>query len=593
MEAVQLAAVFIILALSFLFFFKEWLSADLVAMGALSLCILFGMLSPDDVSNIFKNSAPITIGAMFILSAALTQTGVIDRLARLYQKLARKSELRALVVLFLIVVPLSAVMNNTPVVVIFLPILIAFAKSASLKSSRFLMPLSFFAILGGGITLFGSSTNILVAGVAREAGLAPIGVFEIAPLGIVYAIVGGCYMLTLGRRLIPDRDTVSSLMDVNEERSFYSTAVVPKESSLIGRALESSALWKSRQLRIFDVIRAGQRIHNVPLNTIVIKQHDVLVMRASARAMASIRESAALVFDDLEDPATDQKMKLVEILIAPQSRLAGETLGRLRLRGQYGVVVAALHRSGENISDHLADVALQLGDTLLVEGPEENVANLLKSEGGLVVLNADLPQPYRVKKASLAVGAILSVVILATLGASMMSAALVGAVFVMMVGCIEPREAYRSIDWGILFIIFGMLGLGKALENTGAAALIADQAAAMLQPYGPIAVLAMIYLLASALTEVVTNNAVAILMTPIAIAIAQGMDVDPRGFVVAIIFGASASFVTPIGYQTNTYVFGAGGYRFSDFVKVGLPLNLVLWVVAVAFIPIIWPFYPS
>lgn len=590
METFQLTAVFVILGLSFLFFFKEWLSPDLVAMGALSLCLVLGMLAPEDVADVFKNSAPITIGAMFILSAALTETGVIDRLARVYQKLARRSELRALVMLFIIVVPLSAVMNNTPVVVIFLPILIAFAKSASLKASRFLMPLSFFAILGGSITIFGSSTNILVAGVAQEAGISPIGVFEIAPLGLVYAMVGGLYLLTLGRKLIPNRDTVSSLMGNDENRSFYSTAMVPAGSVLIGQSLEKSMLWKKAGLRIFDIIRSGQRIFNVPLNTIVMKENDVVVLRASAQAVANIRESAELVFDDSEERATDKKMKLMEVMIGPQSRLAGETLGELRLRGQYGVVVAALHRSGENISEKLEQVVLELGDTLLVEGPEENMAHFLQNEEGLVVLNADLPQPYRTKKAFLAIGAILAVVTLATFGVSMMSAALVGAVFVMISGCVDPREAYRSIDWSILFIIFGMLGLGKAMENTGAAALIAGNAAELLEPYGPIAVLAMIYILASILTEVVTNNAVAILMTPIAIAIAQGMEVNPRGFVIAIIFGASASFVTPIGYQTNTYVFGAGGYRFTDFVKVGLPLNLLLWCVAVLLIPIIWPF---
>ena len=231
-----------------------------------------------------------------------------------------------------------------------------------------------------------------------------------------------------------------------------------------------------------------------------------------------------------------------------------------------------------------------MGDTLLVEGPEENLKRFETDEEGLVILNDEVERPYRRQKAPLAIAAIILVVIMAAFGAPILSAALVGAVAVMILGCVDPREAYGSIEWPILFIIFGMLGLGQAMDNTGAAKLIAESAAQALAPWGPIAVLALLYLLASFLTEVVTNNAVAILLTPIAISIAEGMGVDPRGFVVAIMFGASASFVTPIGYQTNTYVFGAGGYRFSDFTKVGLPLNLMLWGVAVVFIPIFWKF---
>jgi di/tricarboxylate transporter len=591
METFQLVAVFIILGLSFLFFLKEWLPPDLVALGALALCIVTGMLSTEEVGDVFKSNAPITIGAMFVLSAGLTRTGVIEWLAQLYQRLARKSETRALVVLALIVMPLSAFVNNTPVVVIFLPILISFARSAQLKSSRLLMPLSFFSIMGGTITLLGTSTTILVAGVAREEGLDPIGVFEITPVGLIYAAVGSLYMFTIGRKLLPDRETVSSLFAAEDQRSFFTTALVPEGSPLVGHYLQESKSLTGRGLRVFDIIREGQRLVSLPLNEIQLKVDDRIVLKTSVQGIATMRESGELIAEKGDNGEKGGQVKLVEVMVGPQSPLAGHTLAQLRLRNQYGIIVAALHRSGVNVMEKLDHVKLEMGDTLLVEGPAENMQRLVAREDGLIVLNDEVERPYRKGKAPLAIVIILAVVTLAGVGVMpIMSAALVGAIATMLLGCVDPREAYESIDWSILFIIFGMLGLGKAMETTGAAALIADNAAVALTPFGPLAVLAMIYLLASVLTEMVTNNAVAILMTPIAISIAEGMNVDPRAFVFAIIFGASASFMTPIGYQTNTYVFGAGGYRFTDFIRVGLPLNLILWGVAVLVIPLVWKF---
>jgi di/tricarboxylate transporter len=589
-ETFQIIIVFLILAATFTFFVKGWLSPDVVALAAFALCIIFGMLSADDVAGVFRNSAPLTIGAMFVLSAALTRTGVIEVLAHLFQRAAGQSELRALALLALIVLPLSACMNNTPVVVVFLPVVIGFARTASLKSSRLLIPLSFLSILGGMITIFGSSTNILVSGVAAEKGLKAFSVFEITPLGLIYATVGIVYMFLVGRRLLPDRATVSPLFDAADTRDFLSSAKVLDGSPLIGKLLIETALMKSAGFCIYDVIRSGQSVGGVPIDQLVLKEGDTIVLKTTARGISEITESIGLSFARGGEGESQGKVKLVEAMIGPKSHFAGRSLADLNLRQQHGIVVAALHRKGANLIEKLSTVPLQFGDTLLIEAPEENLRRFEAHEGEIIFLNDEVERPFRRPKAPIAVATFVSVVGMAALGVPILSAALVGAVFVMIAGCVDPREAYRSVEWPILFIIFGMLGLGKAMENTGAAKLVAESLAGVLTPFGPVAVLAMVYLLASFLTEFVTNNAVAILLTPVAIAIAEGLGVDPRPFVVAIMFGASASFATPIGYQTNTYVFGAGGYRFSDFPKVGVPLSLLLCLVAVIFIPVFWPF---
>lgn len=582
-------AVFVVLGATFVLFMKSWLPPDLVALGAFAVCILCGMLGPKDLAGVFGNAAPLTIGAMFVLSAALARTGVIDAMARLFQKAAQGSELRAMALLGVIVLPLSACINNTPVVVVFLPVVIGFARSASIKASRLLIPLSFLSILGGTMTIFGTSSNILVSDVSAAHGLRPFGVFEITPLGLIYGLVGAAYLFLVGRKLLPERDTVSSLFASADTRDYLTTAEVAAGSPLAGKLLRRTVLWDIRDFRIFYVVRGGQRVSDVPINEFVMSEGDLVVLKANQRGIGQIAESSGLCFVRGEKDVNSGTIKLVEAMVGPRSQFLGKTLAELNLRGQHGIVVAALHRKGANLLGNLSTVPLRLGDTLLIEGPEENLHRFEESQEDIIFLNDEVDRPFRKTRAPLAVAAVLGVVAASALGVPILSAALVGAVVVVLAGCISPGEAYRSIEWPILFIIFGMLGLGQAMENTGAAALLAHSTAGALAPFGPLIVLAAIYLLASTLTEVVTNTAVAILLTPIVITVAADLAVNPRPFVVAVMFGASASFLTPIGYQTNTYIFGAGGYKFSDFPRVGLPLSLLLWVVAVVLIPVFWP----
>lgn len=593
-----------LVVLVFIAFVKEWMSAELVAVSALIACVLAGILNvtPGDELNalkVFSHPAPITVACMFILSAGLEKTGVIEALGTWFEKLAGSSPLRMMVVMMALVAALSGFVNNTPVVVVFMPIVLAICRRKEYTASRFLIPLSYAAIVGGTTTIIGTSTNLIATGIAEREGLADFSMFSITPLGLVFVATAFVYMLTLGRKLLPNRVTLATLIDTDSSREFITHAFVREGSELDGQAFTDSALAKMKKARVLEVLRNGRRLRR-PLPKIVFKAGDEIAFKGDLAGVVGISETEGIdVRGDagrgLEGIRTESAL-LMEGIIGPDSNMVGKSLKELNFRQRYGVLILAVHRRGKNLRERFEDVKLAFGDTLLVQGPAEKM-NTLFQQRDFINLSEPKHSALRSGKAPIAIGALLLFMVVGALGGHfgipripIVQLAMIGALLVLVTKCVQPHEAYRAIDWKVVFIIFGMLGLGMAIQESGLAKRIATGMTENLGISDPRLMLALMYLFAAVMTEIISNNAVAVLLTPLAIVVGETLGVSPVPFVVAVMFGSSASFSTPIGYQTNTFVYGAGGYRFGDFFRAGFPLAVILWLIASVMIPLLWPF---
>jgi di/tricarboxylate transporter len=574
-----------IVAGMFILFIREDYPPEVVAMGTAAFFILVGILPIDSATKVLSNSAPWTIAFMFLIMGGLIRTGALDWLTRLAERRAESHPRATVAGLFASVSGASAFMNNTPVVAVMIPIVMQLARKLNIAASKLLLPLSIFTVLGGMITLIGTSTNILVDGVAKKEGLAHFPIFEIAPLGLAITIAGGIFMWLAGPYLLPDRTSLGTLLTDRRKMKFFTEVAIPEGSGLIGKPVLEVDIFKPDGVRVIDVLRGDASLRR-DLAAAVLQAGDRVVLRTEVGELLGLQASKDLkLADKLSSVATET----VEVLITPGCRMIGRSLGELRLRRRYGVYVLAAHRRNQNIGRKLDDLVVAVGDTLLLEGTAEDIARLAEDQE-LVDVTHPKVRPYRRRQAPIAMGVLVGVVLLSALDvAPIMTLSFIGVVIILVLRCIDADEAFEFIEGRLLAMIFGMLAVGEALDQSGAVDMIVKAVAPWLADLPPWAAIAAVYFLGLVLTEFLSNNAVAVILTPIAIELGRSLGYDPRPFAVAVMFSASVAFATPIGYQTHMMVYGPGGYKFSDYVRVGVPLDILTAIVACIMIPILWP----
>lgn len=587
---VQMWIVFAVVVVTFTVLSAGWIRAELAALGGCCALVMTGVLTTSELFPALGSDAVVTVGAMFVLSAALERTGVIDSVSRFLQRFPLRTEFTTLGLLLPAIVGISAFVNHTPVVVVFLPIIISIARRNSLVVSKLLIPVSFASILGGSMTLIGTSTNLVASTAGVHAGLKPIGIFELTAPGMAIAALGLAYLLIVGR-FLPQRHTVSGLLDASSERSFLTEAFVPGGSALIGRSGAEALTHIQAQNRTVELVRDGEII-DWQDGAVTLEAGDRLRINVNAMTVTTLKHRRSLRLHATGDSdlavGDAAETRLVECVVRPRSTLIGRELGESDLPRRAGLMVLAIHRAGVNLRAKFDSVVLESGDVLLIEATEAALGALRQS-GDLLVLAGGQLLPKR-RKRWIALGLIAAVVALSAWQIMPVTvAAIAAAILAVVFGCIEAPEAYRAIDWPTLLLIAGTLALGTALEKSGTAQVIAELLLGHVGSFGPWVALSAVVFLASALTNFLSNNVVAALLVPLALEAAHVVHAEPRPFLMAVVFGAAACYATPISCHTNTLVFGAGGYRFSDFVRIGLPLNVLHWLLASFLIPVFWP----
>ncbi len=587
----EVIVVYVILVTAVVLFITDRVRTDIVGMLIISVLGLLGILEPKELLQGFSNQALVTIAAMFVLSAALMRSGLVAALSGKLTDLSKGSPVRFLALSLCAVCFMSAFINNTPVVVVFIPAVLTVCSRLGQSPSKFLMPISFASMLGGSATLIGTSSNILVSSLSAEAGYGEIGMFEFTVLGGVIVVVGMIYLILFSHRLLPARTTIASTLSAEDVKEYITQVKIGAESHLVGKSLAETPL-ANAGVRVAELIR-GERIQRLEKDN-ALEEGDILLIRGDLNKILELeREHDIMISTDADARDAEVKrveMTVFELMVAPDSPLIGRTAQDIRFREDYGVSVFALQRRGRHHQRDITDLELRMGDILLVRGTMEALAKL-RGYREFILLEGVHDQVIERHKAPLALGTILAIVGLAAFGVFPISVlALTGAALLVMMKVLTPRDAYRSIDWPVLILIAGMIALGNAMGKTGALDIAAEGLVGTVGQLGPNVTLWIFYFITAALSLLILNKPAAVLCTPLGILLATQLGVDGKPFIMAVAFAASTAMATPMGYQTNLLVYGPGGYNYKDFVYFGLPLNVIIGVIACWLIPIIWPF---
>ncbi|MDA2924052.1 SLC13 family permease [Acidobacteria bacterium AH-259-L09] len=564
---------------------------DKVSVLILSVLVAVRLISPEQAIAGFGNPATVTVACMLALSYGIQSTGGLNYVANKIVDLAGESEHKILVSIIIAVGILSAFINNTAAVALFLPLTIAVAREQRLDVSKLLMPMSFAAIFAGTCTLIGTSTNLLVYSLALEHLDWKIGMFEFAHAGLIFFAVGTVYLLFIGHRLVPSRRTGDSLTEEYRLRHFVTELILQDNSPLIGKSIVETKFREKYDLEVIEILRGTTRLLPTSVEA-RLEGRDILLVQGDPHTLMKIQDTEGFILKALtveDQDLEDENIVLVEAFISPTSHLVESTLKEVNFRRTFNANALAIRSHGRTIREKIGKISLEYGDSLLILTNREQL-EVLRQSPDFLVLEEVRVSFLRKDKVYYAVGAFLGVVVLAALDiVSIVEAAVIGTGFMILTGCLRLRDLYSHLSWQTIVMLACLIPLGTAMENTGLAKLIAGELVEQLDRWGPIAVLSGIYLFTSLLTSAMSNNATAVLMVPIALSTAYQLQVDPKPFVMAVMFAASASFMTPVGYQTNLFIFGPGGYKFADFLKVGGPLNLLFWILASIFIPLFWP----
>ncbi len=586
--------VFIILTGAIILFSRDKIPVDLTAMIIMASLLITGIITPEEGISGFSNTATVTVAAMFILSAGLFNTGALNFVGEFLTRMTKKNYLTGLVTMLLIVSVISAFINVTAVVAIFMPVVIQIANRSGISPSKFLIPLSFGALFGGVNTLIGTSTNILVSSIAFQHGLKPFGMFEMTPFGIIILCTGIIYLLSTAKRLLPDRKEAGNLSKEFHLEDYITEIIVLPESQSVHKEIKDSPLMGDLDLDIIEIHR-GEKNKFLPSPHTIIMPNDILRVRCNIEKLKELQTREGIVlkseisFKDLN--LNLDESRLVEAVVTSGSRLRGRTIKNINFRETFGATVLGIRHRGRLMRENLGNTILIPGDVLLIEVKKDWLPQLRRNNAFVIVSEVN-PLKQKKEKIIPAVIILIAVVSAAATGIfPIVTSAVIGSVLYILFSILTLEEAYRSIEWRVIFLLAGVLTLGIAMEKTGAAGLIASSLLSILGSFGPTALLSAFFFLTLLFTNFISNNATAALIVPIAIITADSVGVSSRPFLMAVTFAASLSFATPVGYQTNTMIFGPGNYKFSDFLRIGLPLDIIFWLLASLLIPVFFPFH--